>query len=96
MCFESLECGNAVNVDKISDNRCHLKVLQGVVEAGEGAVGAVVIPDWMDKHLLLEPMFDYKICVNLKNLTYGMPALLAYVMVKFADSYGHRLSFLVF
>lgn len=86
-------------VDTMTMLKVHLPkavVLQGVVEAGEGAVGAVVIPDWMDKHLLLEPMFDYKICVNLKNLTYGMPALLAYVMVKFADSYGHRLSFRVF
>ncbi|KAM2531416.1 hypothetical protein PS1_000145 [Malus domestica] len=52
-------------VDTMTMLKVHLPkavVLQGVVEAGEGAVGAVVIPDWMDKHLLLELVFDYKMC----------------------------------
>ena len=32
------------------------KASQGTVEEGEGAVGVVVVPDWMAKHQLLEQM----------------------------------------
>ncbi|CAB4283452.1 unnamed protein product [Prunus armeniaca] len=76
--------GILVKFNQLSDSRCPLKVSQGAVEAEEEAVVAVVIPDWKDKHPLLEQMFPRYVC-GLEKKNDIWDACSAYVVVKFAD-----------
>lgn len=73
-----------VKFNQLSDSRCPLKVSQGVVEAEEEAVVVVVIPDWKDKHPLLEQMFTRYVC-GLEKKNDIWDACSAYIVVKFAD-----------
>ncbi|PQP98460.1 ribonuclease P protein subunit p25-like protein isoform X2 [Prunus yedoensis var. nudiflora] len=70
--------------NQLSDSRCPLKVWQGAVEAEEEVVVMVVIPDWKDKHPLLEQMFTRYVC-GLEKKNDIWDACSAFVVVKFAD-----------
>lgn len=74
-------------VDTMTMLKVHLPkvaVSQGAVEAEQEAVVAVVIPDWKDKHPLLEQMFTRYVC-GLEKKNDIWDACSAYVVVKFAD-----------
>ncbi|BBH05509.1 Alba DNA/RNA-binding protein [Prunus dulcis] len=74
-------------VDTMTMLKVHLPkvaVSQGVVEAEEEAVVVVVIPDWKDKHPLLEQMFTRYVC-GLEKKNDIWDACSAYIVVKFAD-----------